>query len=120
MFGNFTVQEQNASFYSAIWSEYSRWQTDHRVKAIFNEIFAAEFKRAFRDKTPLSIRLVNIDHFKMINDTFGHPFGNVCLASAAGAVPDASDSPASLLKAADLLLCRAKKKGRNRIESSIE
>lgn|SRR3990167_5140164 len=86
----------------------------------FNEIFAAEFKRAFRDKTPLSIRLVNIDHFKMINDTFGHPFGNVCLASAAGAVPDASDSPASLLKAADLLLCRAKKKGRNRIESSIE
>ena len=77
-------------------------------------------RRAFRDKTPLSIRLVNIDHFKMINDTFGHPFGNVCLASAAGAVPDASDSPASLLKAADLLLCRAKKKGRNRIESSIE
>lgn len=49
----------------------------------FDETFEAEFKRAYRDKSSLSVMLMDIDNFKMINDRYGHPFGDLCLASAA-------------------------------------
>ena len=57
--------------------------TGLRNRRHFNESLELEFKRAFRDKTPLSLLLLDIDHFKQINDTYGHPFGDLCLTQAA-------------------------------------
>lgn len=57
--------------------------TGLRNRRHFNEMFELEFKRAFREKTPLSLLLLDIDHFKQINDTHGHPFGDLCLVQAA-------------------------------------
>lgn len=57
--------------------------TGLRNRRYFNESFELEFKRAFREKTPLSLLLLDIDHFKQINDTYGHPFGDLCLTQAA-------------------------------------
>jgi two-component system, chemotaxis family, response regulator WspR len=39
----------------------------------------AEWKRSMRDGTPLSMVIVDIDHFHAYNETYGHPGGDACL-----------------------------------------
>jgi diguanylate cyclase (GGDEF)-like protein len=42
-----------------------------------------EFRRAKRSGEPLSLIMIDIDHFKDYNDCYGHPFGDECLRSVA-------------------------------------
>ena len=52
----------------------------------FNHHWAKEHKRAQRDKTCLSIIMLDIDFFKKINDQFGHPAGDMCLKQVANSI----------------------------------
>jgi len=45
----------------------------------FNEVLAREASRAERYQTPLSLLMIDVDGFKVINDTFGHIVGNKVL-----------------------------------------
>ncbi len=49
----------------------------------FNEALAREFARARRFRHPLSIVIVDLDHFKRVNDRYGHPVGDQVLAATA-------------------------------------
>lgn len=52
----------------------------------FQEILDNEFRRAQRYNTPLTIMLIDIDRFKNINDTKGHPVGDEVLKRIAGII----------------------------------
>ena len=61
-----------------------------------DEAIEREFERADRHNTPLSLAMIDIDHFKKINDTMGHSTGDVALAHLAKVVK-------SVLRSTDVL-----------------
>lgn len=46
----------------------------------FNEVFQQEWDRARRDKRSLGLVFVDVDHFKLFNDTHGHVEGDKALS----------------------------------------
>jgi diguanylate cyclase (GGDEF)-like protein len=55
----------------------------------------AEIARAIRQDTPLSVALMDLDHFKKVNDTHGHLAGDIVLRAV-------TDAIGSLLRSYDL------------------
>lgn len=49
----------------------------------FQERLTQECCRAKRHRTPLALLLMDVDHFKTYNDTYGHPAGDVVLKQVA-------------------------------------
>lgn len=63
----------------------------------FDETLAYEWERAQRGHHPLSLIMVDVDHFKHYNDHFGHSAGDQCLQSVAKALSNALHRPGDLL-----------------------
>jgi len=52
----------------------------------FNEVFEQEWRRCMRDGAPLSLIVVDVDHFKAFNDTYGHAAGDEVLRRIAASL----------------------------------
>lgn len=49
----------------------------------FDKYLGREWARAVREKTPLALVMLDIDHFKEFNDMYGHQAGDKCLTDIA-------------------------------------
>lgn len=63
--------------------------TDLYNHRYFQEILAKEISRVERYGRPLALLIFDIDHFKKVNDTYGHPAGDQVLISMAQAITKA-------------------------------
>jgi diguanylate cyclase (GGDEF)-like protein/PAS domain S-box-containing protein len=52
----------------------------------FSEQVEREWNRARREQLPVSLFMIDIDHFKRFNDSFGHLCGDRCIRAVADAV----------------------------------
>jgi diguanylate cyclase (GGDEF)-like protein len=62
----------------------------------FDQTLAMEWARAGRTKKPLSLVLVDVDHFKLYNDLHGHQKGDECLRAVASIIGETALRPADL------------------------
>ena len=63
----------------------------------FDRKIEEEWLRSRRGALPLSVVLIDIDHFKFYNDNYGHSMGDDCLRQIAKAMLNAVKRPADLL-----------------------
>jgi diguanylate cyclase (GGDEF)-like protein len=63
----------------------------------FNDTIAAEWRRCARAGLPLSVIMIDVDHFKLYNDHYGHQGGDVCLQQVAAAMKRCASRPQDLL-----------------------
>ncbi|MBM4055766.1 MAG: diguanylate cyclase [Planctomycetes bacterium] len=63
----------------------------------FEKIYSKEWGRVARHSRPISLIMIDIDYFKLYNDTYGHPQGDVCLKQVAKALRDALKRPGDVV-----------------------
>lgn len=62
----------------------------------FDRKFKTEWRRAMRERTPISLLLLDVDHFKKYNDSLGHQAGDECLRKISASLRSVTRRPADL------------------------
>ncbi|WP_367850066.1 diguanylate cyclase [Rhodoferax sp. WC2427] len=66
-------------------------------RRLFDQCLQAEWARSARQKQPLALLMIDIDHFKLYNDCYGHPGGDACLREVAQILTTCLCRPGELL-----------------------
>ncbi len=62
----------------------------------FDSFLDSEWQRSVRSGAALSLVVLDVDHFKLYNDTLGHPAGDLCLQQVAAAIAAHAGRPGDL------------------------
>jgi diguanylate cyclase (GGDEF)-like protein len=71
--------------------------TDLPNRRYFNDQLIREWGRAIRETAPISLIIIDIDKFKVYNDTFGHPQGDTLLQAVAPVFKSSLKRPADFV-----------------------
>lgn len=63
----------------------------------FDQQLGVEWARAARNHSPLSLIMVDVDHFKLFNDRYGHQAGDDCLRQVAQTLKSGLRRPSDLV-----------------------
>ena len=62
---------------------FTDFLTGLKTRGYFEQQLDMELARAERRGTPIAVLMIDIDHFKRLNDTHGHPAGDIVLRDVA-------------------------------------
>ena len=88
-----TMQELNSVNYKLMQQSVTDMLTGIKNKEAFDEQLQTEGLSSMREKTPLSLLMIDIDYFKTINDTYGHLAGDFVLKEFAKQLRQACQRP---------------------------
>lgn len=63
----------------------------------FDQELMREWRRAARSQMPLSLLMVDVDHFKLYNDKYGHTNGDACLQRIAAVLEQSINRPGDVV-----------------------
>ena len=89
---NHLVAEERAELMEQLSTTDTLTQLKNRMH--FDKEFQKEWRRCSRMNCPISIIMIDLDHFKKLNDKYGHLFGDECLKKAAQAIQHEVARPA--------------------------
>ncbi len=87
------------------------------------ERLAEEVVRAVRNHRPLSVVMLDLDDFKLVNDTFGHLYGDGVLVHVAGRIRSVlrrpTSRPATVATSSPLILPETGREGAARVAERL-